>query len=124
MKEGKDYYVKEKVQFFDRDYYVTDGVFCSFNCTMAFILDHKTNPLYLFSINLLMKMYYDTFLETAPTLEPAPSWRLLMTYGGHMTIEDFRKNFSKVEYQDIDNILVPFPQSKPIGILFEKQIKI
>ena len=124
LKEGKEYYVKEKVQFFDRDYYVTDGVFCSFNCTMAFILDNKANPLYLFSVNLLMKMYYDTFLETAPTLEPAPSWRLLMTYGGHMTIEDFRKNFSKVEYQDIDNILVPFPQSKPIGILFEKQIKI
>jgi hypothetical protein len=124
MDEGKEYYMKEKIEFFNRDYFVTDGVFCSFNCALAFILDNKTNPLYIFSANLLMKMYYETYSESSIPLEPAPSWRLLATYGGHMSIEDFRKNFSKVEYQDIDNILVNFPQSKSIGILFEKQIKI
>lgn len=124
LEDGKEYYMREKIEFFNRDYFVTDGVFCSFNCALAFILDNKTNPLYIFSANLLMKMYYETYSESSIPLEPAPSWRLLATYGGHMSIEDFRKNFSKVEYQDIDNILVNFPQSKSIGILFEKQIKI
>lgn len=124
LQDGKEFYLKEKVEFYNRDYFVTDGVFCSFNCALAFILDNKTNPLYIFSPNLLMKMYYETFSETSIPLEPAPSWRLLSSYGGLMSIEDFRKNFSKVEYQDIDNILISFPPSKPMGILFEKQIKI
>jgi hypothetical protein len=132
LKDSLPYYTKQDMELQPRDYYITDGVFCSFNCAYAFIIDHKTNPLYIFSLNLLFKMYHDTLKELhkdnahfqIPPLEPAPSWRLLKTYGGHMTIDDFRKNFSKVDYRDIDNIMFPFPSSKPVGLLFEKQIRI
>lgn len=118
--------LKQQMYVQPRNYYITDGVFCSFNCTLAFILDNKSNPLYVFSLNLLMKMYHDMFpsMTNSNLLEPAPSWRLLKTYGGHMTIEEFRKNFYRVEYQDIDNVLVPFPNAKPMGMVFEKQIRI
>ena len=44
-----------------RGYYETDGIFCSFNCCMAFIddPDNKPNPLYKNSRALLYKIYYD-----------------------------------------------------------------
>ena len=109
----------------DRNYYLMDGLFCSFNCVLAFIQNQvTTNPLYLQSENFLRKIYYDVFGYDSLPLLPAPSWRLLKTYGGHMTIDEFRKNFYKVEYNDVNNVVIPFPNSKPVGMLFEKQIKL
>lgn len=108
-----------------RDYYVMDGIFCSFNCCLAFIQDQKKkNILYIHSEYLLNKFYRQVFGENACDLQPAPSWRLLYAYGGNQTIDEFRKNFYKVDYQNIDNIILPFPNSKSAGFLFEKQIKI
>jgi hypothetical protein len=112
------------IQIQNRDYYLIDGMFCSFNCCLAFIKMNSNEPLYSNSENYLNKMYYDIFGITAAPLLPAPSWRLLKDYGGHMTIEDFRKNFYKVDFFDIDNIICPFPNSKPIGFLFEKQVRL
>lgn len=107
-----------------RDYYLVDGIFCSFNCCLSFIKDNKTNPLYCQSENFLMKIFFDIFGNNISPPKPAPSWRLLKKYGGHLTIEEYRKNFYKVEYIDIDNIMIPFPSCKPIGIVFEKKVKI
>ena len=78
--------------------------------------------MYLYSEQLLLKMYHDVFGENALPLEPAPSWRLLQNYGGHQSIDEFRKNFYKVEYHQLDNII--FPNTKSIGFLFEKQTRI
>lgn len=109
----------EKVQ---DEYYLMDGIFCSFNCCLAFIHFQSDDPLYSESEYLLKKIYFDVFGLQSKELVPAPSWRLLKNYGGHMTIENFRKNFYKVEYSPIDNII--FPNCKPIGHLYEKQIKL
>jgi len=114
-----------KFNYQERDYYLMDGLFCSFNCTLAFIQNQiGTNPLYMQSESFLKKIYYEVFGDNALPLVAAPSWRLLKDYGGHMTIDEFRKNFYKIEYNDVNNIVVPFPNSKPIGILFEEQIKL
>lgn len=112
------------VQIQNRDYYLIDGVFCSFNCCLAFIKMNANEPLYHNSENYIKKMYYDIFGPNAAPLVPAPSWRLLKNYGGHMTIEEYRKNFYKVDFFDVDNIICPFPNAKPIGFLFEKQIRL
>jgi len=128
LKETEKNGLEEKWSVQPRDYFTTDGIFCSFNCALAFILENKTNPLYVFSINLLHKMYQDSYFglhgksQKIPLLDPAPSWRLLKSYGGHMSIEEFRKNFSKIKYTDIDNIMTPFPNAKPVGFVFEKQV--
>lgn len=113
-----------QIQIQPRDYYLIDGLFCSFNCCLAFIKDHSMEPLYHNSETYLNKMYYDVFGNQATPLVPAPSWRLLKNYGGHMSIEEFRKNFFKVDFFDVDNMVCPFPNSKPIGFLFEKQIRL
>jgi hypothetical protein len=108
----------------DRDYYLMDGMFCSFNCCLAFIRDNITCPLYIYSEHYLTKIYYDIFGEHSKPLLPAPSWRLLEEYGGHMTIEEYRKNFYKIDYLDIDNMVIPFPNTRHVGFLFEKQVKL
>lgn len=108
----------------NNNYYETDGIFCSFNCCMAYILSVEihTNPLYRFSENLLMKMYndfYDNNDRDSTPLEiiPAPHWRLLKEYGGTLTIGEFRETFNRICY--VDHGLI-FSGS---GVLFEDQIK-
>jgi hypothetical protein len=110
-------------------FYETDGVFCSFNCAMAYILDNKkSNRLYDNSEMLLIKMYNDIMLsddkitENVFSIDPAPNWRLLKEYGGSLSIEEFRNNFNKIEYENFGYVK-NFPTFNSIGVLFEKKIK-
>ena len=118
------YRIKNDYKIQDRNYYLMDGLFCSFNCCLAFIKNNARNPLYVHSENYLTKIYFDIFGTDSAPLVAAPSWRLLKDYGGHMTIDEFRKNFYKVDYFSVDNMIIPFPNSKPVGFLFEKQVKL
>jgi len=108
----------------DNDYYLMDGLFCSFNCCLAYIKMNQNNPLYTSCEALLNRIYYMVFGPRSLPLIEAPSWRLLKNYGGHVSIEDYRKNFYKVEYLSADNVIYPFPKSKCIGFLFERNIKL
>jgi len=108
----------------DNDYYLMDGLFCSFNCCLAYIKMNQNNPLYANCEALLNRIYYVVFGPRSLPLIEAPSWRLLKNYGGHVSIEDYRKNFYKVEYLSADNVIYPFPKSKCIGFLFERNIKL
>jgi len=116
--------IKARFNVNENDYYLMDGLFCSFNCCLAYIRENSNNPLYQNSEVLLNKIYYDMFgLKSQPLIE-APSWRLLKNYGGHILIEEFRRNFFKVEYNDFSNIVYPLQKSKCVGFLFEKNIKL
>lgn len=106
------------------NYYITDGVFCSFNCCYAFIDNNNKNPIYNQSENLLKKMYYDLFPNYTVKLIKAPHWRLLKEYGGELTIEEYRKNFYKIEYIDNNDYISTFPHCKGVGFIFEKKIKL
>lgn len=97
-----------------RGYYETDGIFCSFECCMAFILDKKDSIEYTRSENLIARMYID-FYGHYRRIYPAPSWRLLRNYGGHLTIEDFRGEFGKQVYNISRQVKI-----SPVGIEFVK----
>ena len=99
------------------DYYETDGCFCSFNCCMSFINDNKHNILYNKSKNLLIKMYNNIFNTNISVIEPAPHWRLLIEYGGVLSINIFRNNINKIDYEDHGII-----RQKSIGNIFEERI--
>ena len=88
----------------DRNYYITDGIFCSFNCCQAYINDNP-KTMYKNSSSLLLKiyMYYLDILEEKYEIDsivitPAPSWRTLICYGGFLSIEEFRSSFNKIIY--------------------------
>jgi hypothetical protein len=98
VKKTKELENKEsKLSIVHNNYYETDGIFCSFNCCMAYIQENKSiNPLYTNSEMLLLQMYNMTN-NSKENLEivPAPDWRLLTDFGGHLTIEKFRESFNK-----------------------------
>lgn len=108
----------------DKDeYYFVDGIFCSFNCCRAYIKDNKHNNLYEHSDNLLIKLYKDMNNQSVKNIKinPAPHWRLLKEYGGHLSIEEFRDNFNKCTY-DFHGNLNSQVLFKPIGYLYEEKI--
>lgn len=88
------------VKIEERDFYIVDGVFCSPNCCLAFIEENKKNPLYRYSKQLLYKMCEDIGIELrGNTITPADDWRLLKDYGGFLSIEEYRKNFTNITYE-------------------------
>lgn len=120
--------IQDKENIIDKEYYETDGIFCSFNCCLAFIEDRRLakNSLYNQSFNLLMKIYtevyFDKGIETIPPLVKAPHWRLLKEYGGVMSIDEFRKTFFSKEYI-LNGKIREIPKFKTIGFIFnEKQV--
>ena len=73
------------------------GYFCSFNCAKAHILkesrhyDRSSQSLSL--LNLLYKKITNHSIIEKP-IKTAPPKESLIRYGGHLTIEEFRKNFN------------------------------
>lgn len=110
-----------RLHIVDNNYFLVDGIFCSFNCCMAYIMENKHNSLYSMSEMLLLKMYNDIHPNIIPYIEEAPHWRKLKQYGGDLTISQFRDSFNKVEYKNhgISEII----KFKSIGILFEEKLK-
>lgn len=110
------------IQTCKKDYYETDGIFCSFNCCKAFIKDNKGhNNLYEHSEFLLCKLYFDMYGVKNVNINQAPHWRLLTDYGGHLTIEQFRENFNKSKFQ-YRGIIRNTELFKPIATLFEEKL--
>lgn len=110
----------DRISIEKNDYYQTDGIFCSFNCCMAYIQapENKHNSIYRQSESLLLRMYSDFYPEeNYIEIIPAPHWRMLEDFGGHLTIEQFRESFNKVSYVDHGIVCIS------IGRLYEDQIK-
>tara|TARA_B100000989_G_C19511280_1_gene459205 strand:+ start:814 stop:1446 length:633 start_codon:yes stop_codon:yes gene_type:complete len=106
---------------FSNNKYITDGIFCSFNCCLSFILENVHNTLYIKSNKLLINIFKTLFDKTY--IEPAPSWRLLKNYGGKYTIDEYRNLFYKIEYLSNDNYIDKIPKMYPIGWLYEERVK-
>ena len=105
-----------------KDYYLTDGIFCSFNCCLAFIQENKDKKLYDNSQHLLFKLF-NSFFENNFEINTAPSWRLLTKYGGSLSIEKYRNSFNKIIYNNLNEFIQKLTVCKPVGFLFEKKIK-
>ena len=78
--------------------------------------------MYNHSLTLLMKMYNEMLNTTVSVFDDAPHWRLLREYGGHLSIEEFRGCFNKIDYEE-HGIIKNTPTFRSIGHLFEEKIK-
>lgn len=102
------------------DYFITDGVFCSFNCIKSFIRVNNKDIFYKNS-NMLINIIYKKLTDSDyNSVIPAPHWRILVEYGGHLNIKDFRKNFNNSEYKNKGII----KNMNSVAHLFEKKFKI
>lgn len=106
VREVVEKFLKEKNYCSDTiDYFETEGIFCSFSCCKAYILDHNFTSKYKKSMTLLSLMYLKLFgLQTSITR--APTWKLLERWGGPLSIDDFRSQ--KFMYNVTPNIKRPF----------------
>lgn len=107
------------------DFFETEGIFCTFPCVKAYILDQigrTQSSRYKESLTLLTLLYQKIFGEII-IIPPAPSWKLLSAYGGHLTPSEFRESASILEYKETVNIRRPFMYSTGEYIL-EKKIRV
>jgi len=89
------------------EYFSCEGVFCSFNCMLSFCREYNNSSCkYRESSMLIILMYKKFFGKMPHNLEPAPSWKLLQDFGGHLTIEDFRNSFQTIKYNDNNRYLI------------------
>jgi len=107
----------KKMSIDNHPYYITDGVFCSFNCCVAYINSNKHNPVYNNSYALLLKMYKTIMGKDIDVIKPAHDWRTLISYGGTQSIVEFRDALSKIEFIPQDYTLF----YKPMRFLYEKK---
>ena len=102
------------------NYYETYGVFCSFNCCMAFIHSNKSKSMFRHSETLLIKMYNDMYsCNDVKEILNAPHWETLKEHGGHLTIDKYRKSFNKVEYTSHGIV-----RCQSLGKIYEENLKL
>lgn len=110
----------DRISLEKNGYYLTDGVFCSFNCIKSYLEDNKKNELYQNSTMYLNTIYKKLTNNNYYEIIPAPDWKTLDVYGGFKTIEEFREELNSIEYKD-KGIL---KQMQSVSYLFEKNFKI
>lgn len=113
---------EDVLKILNKNYYLTDGIFCSFNCCMAYIEDNKHDSRYNMSDMLLLKMYHDIYPKRVASIDEAPHWRKLKPYGGDLTIEQLRDSFNKIEYREHGHV-TSIPNFRSLGVLFEEKLK-
>lgn len=88
-----------------KDFFETEGIFCSFPCCKKYIIEGGVR--YKNSSTLLTLLYLLIY-GVIVNIEPADTWKVLKRWGGHLTIEEYRSSFGKIEYVMTPNIKRPF----------------
>ena len=89
------------------DLFETEGLFCSFPCCKAYIMDNRFSNKYKRSISLLYLLYFKVY-GVRMNIPRAPHWKLLERWCGSMTIEEYRNSFCRLVYNISPNIKRPF----------------
>jgi hypothetical protein len=99
------------------DIFYTYGYFCSFNCAKSYNLDYIENK--TDERNCLLMMFKKRLINEDSFIKPANPRQSLKMFGGHQTIDEFRKDFRMV---DKTSLLI-FPPLKPLKIYIEDEYK-
>jgi len=92
------------------DFFETDGIFCSFPCVKFYILDQisKTkSSKYKKALEYLSLMYYRISGDMI-IIPSAPTWKLSVDWGGHLTPVEYRASIGHLEYNETLNVLRPY----------------
>ena len=87
---------KAKSIYESRNIYHVYGIFCSCNCAVAYLLERNTHDqqhlLLRFKEMAASVFKVDGINSNVFIMEPAPPRIFLKMFGGHLTIEEFRRN--------------------------------
>lgn len=98
IKKNKDIISEHKEhKIITRNFFETDGIFCSFNCMVSYIEENSYNPLYQNSYSLIYLMYKQIFGEyPSQSFIRSPSWKLRKEYGGPLDDDDYNKYIQSI----------------------------
>ena len=72
--------------------YDTEGLFCTFNCVCAYVMEHNKSKAEINVIKTLMQELYQIFYnKTIEFITPSPSKTKLEKFGGHMSDAEYKK---------------------------------
>ena len=93
------------------DTYYLEGNFCSMNCAARYLFDtHQSADSQLFTIFEIMNFIYNSINGASEyqKIKLAPERICLKKFGGHLSIDDYRKNFfTNVNYELFKSPLIP-----------------
>lgn len=103
-------------------FYHVEGHFCTYNCCIAYIDDNVNNQLYSRSKVYLYKILltHDWYIK-GTIIHPSPHWRLLSDYGGHMSIDEYKKAIGSRIYTTSGNKKMNI-KTIPLNDVFEETI--
>ena len=118
---------REHIEVFERNFYYSDGIFCSFSCAAKFAdeMVKQQNPIYSQSNELLLQIYNGIYPDKIAKIRRAPHWRKLKRFGGNLDINEFRNNSNKLEYIYCGSIVPEYvPKFVAVGSLYEENLRI
>ncbi len=91
------------------DFFETEGIFCSLSCAKAHVIDElsKGKTKFKKSLTLLSLMRTRSGDNSNDPIAVAPSWKLINEWGGHLSIQEYRESFGRVEYVETVNARRP-----------------
>ena len=107
------------------DHFITEGLFCSMPCMKAYCFEMITITKlakYKKAMNLMTLLQIKLY-GNIQDIKPADSWRILIEYGVHKSIHDFRNDTQNLEYTETVNVKRPFMYSSST-YFHEKHVKI
>ena len=104
---------KSKKMVLSNDYFITDGMVCSFNCMLSV---GDSNPQLYRDTPTLMNLMYKKIFGKFPHqhIARAPDWKLRQTYGGPLTDDEFEKCLQTISFIDTSQL-----KTYVIGRVFE-----
>lgn len=109
-----EYFKKYNLNFDTTDFFETEHIFCSWPCLKAYILNclsiNPNSNKYMNSLSymtLMFKKIHDIkgVPDKIPTAGPI---EIIDTYGGHLTIDEFRSSFGILNYEETVNTRRPY----------------
>lgn len=107
------------------DFFETEGVFCTFPCVKAYILDQLSrtkSPKYKRALTLLT-LLYSKLMGQITIIPTAGTWKVLTEWGGHLTPQEFRAATGLLEYIETVNSRRPYMYSTSTYVQ-EKRIRV
>lgn len=94
------------------------GIFCSWECMMAYSIDINDDNIQK-RCSLINMMYWKTY-NTYKVIKPAPSWKILIDFGGTISIDEYRASLT---INDMDYNYIKPPMISRISYIEKIPIK-
>ena len=94
------------------DLFKVSGCFCSFNCATAFLFNNESNKNSMWEKYSMLHLLRNKLMKKNDheLIKPAPPRESLKSFGGYLTINEFRNNFDRLYNVVAPPVIILCPQ--------------